>query len=63
MFLITVVLSTGKDELSVLVNVKHNDTSTNVHKTAGGVYVTVVKPVSVTNYLHNNGKLTSHLVH
>ena len=63
MFLITVVSSTGKDELSVLVNVKDNDTFTNVHKTAGGVSVTVVAPVSATNYLRKNGELTSHLVH
>jgi hypothetical protein len=47
----------------VLVNVKHNETFTNVHKTDGGVSVTVVVPVSATNYLCKNGELTSHLVH
>ena len=47
----------------MLVNVKHNETFTNVHKTARGVSVTVVEPVSATNYLRKNGELTSHLVH
>lgn len=50
-------------ELEVLVNVKHNDTFTNVHKTSWGVFMTVIAPVSTTNYLRKNGELMSHLVH